>query len=56
MTAQIYQIRDYQSPKDLERMRQQMAAEIKVDVPEMVHYHGQDIDGIPYYSPEKDPA
>jgi hypothetical protein len=57
--AEIYQLRDFQSKKTEERIKQ-MAAEIMnqdqsisgdfVGVP----YGGAGIDGIPYWSPEND--
>jgi hypothetical protein len=60
MTATVYQIRDYQSSKDLERMRQALereAAEIlsQVDTApcEMIPYHGAGIDGMEF---GKEPA
>jgi hypothetical protein len=53
MTAVVYQLRDYQNSKDLERMRQALereAAEIlsQVDTApcEMIPYHGASIDGM----------
>lgn len=65
MTAIVYQIRDYQSRKDQERMRQ-MAAEIMGQIDtgpsEMIPGGGAGIDGLifesslGYVAPEKDPA
>jgi hypothetical protein len=60
MTAVVYQLRDYQNSKDLERMRQALereAAEIlsQVDTApsEMVPYGGVGIDGMGF---GKEPA
>lgn len=62
MTAIVYQLRDYQSSKDRDRIAQ-MAREImsQIDTCEMISgdfvgipYGGQGIDGIPYQ--DKDPA
>jgi hypothetical protein len=60
MTAVVYQLRDYQNSKDLERMRQALereAAEIlsQVDTApcEMVPYGGAGIDGMEF---GKEPA
>jgi hypothetical protein len=44
--GEVVQLRDFQNPKDIERMRQALereAAEIQV---EMVPYHGAGIDGM----------
>jgi hypothetical protein len=44
--GELVQLRDYQNPKDIERLRQALereAAEIQV---EMVPYHGAGIDGM----------
>lgn len=58
MTAKVIQFRDYQNPKDIERLRQQMAAEIlsQIDTSPSELSFGAGIDGIPYWAPEKDPA
>jgi hypothetical protein len=48
MTAVVYQLRDFQNPKDIERLRQALereAAEIMSQV-EMIPYHGAGIDGM----------
>jgi hypothetical protein len=60
MTAQIFQLRDYQNSKDLERMRQALEREAAVILQpfvetvgfadtspsEMIPYHGMGIDGM----------
>jgi hypothetical protein len=60
MSAKVIQFRDYQNPKDIERLRQQMAAEIMSQIDtapcEMIPYHGAGIDGIPYQAPPEDCA
>lgn len=56
MTAVVYKLRDYQNPKDLERMRQALEREAAQIMKEVAPYGGQGIDGMPYYAPEKDPA
>jgi hypothetical protein len=46
MTAEVIQLRDYQNPKDIERMRQALEREaVEIQV-EMVPYHGAGIDGM----------
>jgi hypothetical protein len=58
MTAEVIQIRDFQSKKTEERIKQ-MAAEIMSQIdtsPCEVPFGGAGIDGIPYWSPENDPA
>jgi hypothetical protein len=47
MTAQVYQIRDFQSKKDLERMRQALekeAAEIMSQIPDGMKFEAPDTD------------
>jgi hypothetical protein len=60
MTAKVIQFRDYQNPKDIERLRQQMAAEIlsQIDTSpsEMIPYHGAGIDGMKFEAPPEDCA
>jgi hypothetical protein len=54
--AEIYQLRDFQSKKTEERIKQ-MAAEIMSQIdtaPSEVPFGGAGIDGIPYWSPEND--
>jgi hypothetical protein len=52
MTAVVYKLRDYQNPKDIERMQRELekeAAKILEGVGgsvEMVPYHGAGIDGM----------
>jgi hypothetical protein len=55
MSAQIYQLRDFQNPKDIERLRQALEREAQ-EIMSQIPYGGAGIDGMPYYSPEKDPA
>jgi hypothetical protein len=61
MTAIVYQLRDYQSSKDRDRIVQ-MAREIMDQVSVIsgdfvgIPYGGQGIDGIPYQAKEQDPA
>ena len=49
----VIQLRDYQNPKDLERLREQMAAEIMSQVSETIPYGGAGIDGM---LTDKEPA
>jgi hypothetical protein len=54
--AEIYQLRDFQSKKTEERIKQ-MAAEIMSQIdtsPCEVPFGGAGIDGIPHWSPEND--
>ena len=58
MTAVVYQLRDYQSAKDQERIAK-LAREImdQIDTsPCEIPFGGAGIDGIPYQAQDKDPA
>lgn len=53
MTATVYQIRDFQSKKDIERMQRELEKEAaSIQVP----YNGAGIDGMPYQAKDADPA
>jgi hypothetical protein len=54
MTAVVYQIRDYQSAKDIERMQRELEKEAAKILSETVLYGGQGIDGMVFT--DKDPA
>ena len=56
--AEIYNIRDYQSAKDQERiakLAREIMSQIDTTPCEMIPYHGAGIDGM-YQAPDKDPA
>jgi len=65
MSAVIYKLRDYQNPKDIERMQRELEKEAKailgaVGIPttetiQTITYGGQGIDGM-FIAPDKDPA
>jgi|GEM_PF-6499191 len=58
MTAQIYQLRDYQSAKDQERIAK-LAREIldQIDTsPSEIPYGGAGIDGMKFEAPDSDSA
>jgi hypothetical protein len=54
MTAEIYQLRDYQSKKDIERMQRELEKEAAKILTETVPYGGHGIDGMIF--PDNDPA
>jgi hypothetical protein len=58
MTAKVIQFRDYQNPKDIERLRQQMAAEIlsQIDTSPSEMSFGAGIDGMKFEAPPEDCA
>jgi hypothetical protein len=53
MTATVYQLRDYQSKKDIERMQRELEKEAAKILTETVPYGGQGIDGMKL---DQDPA
>ena len=55
MTAVVYQIRDYQSKKDIERMQRELEKEAAAILAETVPFGGAGIDGM-FIAPDKDPA
>jgi hypothetical protein len=55
MTAVVYQIRDYQSAKDIERMQRELEKEA-AKILEAVPYGGQGIDGMVFTAPDSDSA
>ena len=58
MTAVVYQLRDFQSKKDQERIAQ-MAREIMSQIdtyPCEIPFGGAGIDGMKFEAPENDPA
>jgi hypothetical protein len=54
MTAVVYQIRDYQSAKEIERMQRELEKEAAAILSETVPFGGQGIDGMVFT--DKDPA
>lgn len=56
MSAEIIQLRDFQNPKDIERMRRDLEKEAAKILSETVPYGGAGIDGMIFTAPEKDPA
>ncbi len=46
LTAQVIQLRDYQNPKDIERMRQALEREAAEIMSEVAPYGGAGIDGM----------
>jgi hypothetical protein len=46
MTAVIYKLRDYQNPKDIERMQRELEKEAAAILAETVPYGGKGIDGM----------
>lgn len=46
MTAVVYQLRDFQNPKDLERLRQALEREAAEIMKEVVPFGGAGIDGM----------
>lgn len=55
MTDNVVQLRDFQNPKDLERLRQALEREAAEIMKEVVPYHGAGIDGM-WIEPAKEPA
>ena len=62
MTAVIYKLRDYQNPRDIERMQRELEKEEAKILAETVPYGGKGIDGMEFVettgftAPEKEPA
>jgi hypothetical protein len=56
MTAVVYQIRDYQSAKEIERMQRELEKEAAAILSETVPFGGQGIDGMVFTAPDSDPA
>jgi hypothetical protein len=56
MTAVLYQIRDYQSAKEIERMQRELEKEAAAILSETVPFGGQGIDGMVFTAPDSDPA
>ena len=56
MTAKIYQLRDFQNPKDIKRLREALEREAAQIMAEVAPYGGAGIDGIPYFASDKDLA
>ena len=57
--AEIYQLRDYQSAKDQERiakLAREIMGQIDTSPCEMIPYHGAGIDGMKFEAPDSDPA
>jgi hypothetical protein len=52
--GEVVQLRDFQNPKDIERLRQALEREAAEILKEVVPYNGTGIDGMPYYP--KEPA
>jgi hypothetical protein len=55
MTAVVYQIRDYQSAKEIDRMQRELEKEA-AKILETVPYGGQGIDGMVFTAPDSDSA
>jgi hypothetical protein len=58
MTAVVYQLRDYQQPKDIERMQRERELEKEAAkiLAETVPFGGKGIDGMPTDTGDNDPA
>ena len=56
MTAQIIQLRDFQNPKDIERMQRELEKEAAKILAKTVPYGGQGIDGMTFTAPDSDSA
>jgi hypothetical protein len=56
MSAKVIQLRDFQNPKDIERMQRELEKEAKAILAETVPYGGAGIDGMTFTAPDKDSA
>jgi hypothetical protein len=56
LTAIVYQIRDYQSAREIERMQRELEKEAAAILAETVPYGGQGIDGMVFTAPDTDSA
>lgn len=58
MSAEIVQLRDYQNPKDIERLYAGDGGALLIDTApsETVPFGGAGIDGMTFTAPERDPA
>jgi hypothetical protein len=56
MTAKVIQLRDFQNPKDIERMQRGLEKEAAAILAETAPYGGKGIDGMTFTAPDKDPA
>jgi hypothetical protein len=62
MSAEIIQLRDFQNPKDIERMQRELEKEAAKILAETVPYGGKGIDGMVFVettgftAPDKDSA
>jgi hypothetical protein len=56
MTDNVVQLRDFQNPKDIERLRQALEREASEIMKEVVPFGGQGIDGMVFTAPDSDPA